>query len=74
MLLELCISIWQRLGQRRADRGKIIVQDFTNVEGFSNWFIVHSQFIHDTTLLFSQFTVRALVSRFPNFVWVTDVI
>ena len=27
---------------------------------------------HD--LLFSQFTVRALVNRFPNLVWVTDVV
>ena len=56
--------------ERRADRGKKIVQDFANVEGF----IVHFQFIHGTTLLFSEFTVRALVNRFPNYVWVTDVI
>ena len=49
---------------------KKIVQDFANVEGF----IVHFQFIHGTTLLFSEFTVRALVNRLPNYVWVTDVI
>ena len=72
MLLELCISIWKL--RVRADRGKKIVQDFANVEEFSNWFIVHFQFIHGTTLLFSEFTVRALVNRLPNYVWVTDVI
>ena len=60
--------------ERRADRGKKIVQDFANVEGFSNWFIVHFQFIHGPTLLFSEFTVRALVNGLPNYVWVTDVI
>ena len=49
---------------------KKIVKDFANVEGF----IVDFQFIHGTTLLFSEFTVRALVNRFPNYVWVTDVI
>ena len=30
--------------------------------------------LNGTTLLFSQFTVRALVNRFPNFIWITDVI
>ena len=49
---------------------KKIVKDFANVEGF----IVHFQFIHGTTLLFSEFTVRALVNGLPNCVWVTDVI
>ena len=49
---------------------KKIVKDFANVEGF----IVHFQFIHGTTLLFSEFTVRALVNGLPNYVWVTDVI
>ena len=53
-----------------ADRGKKIVKDLANVEGF----IVHFQFIHGTTLLFSEFTVRALVNGLPNYVWVTDVI
>ena len=49
---------------------KKIVKDFANVEGF----IVHFQFIHGTTLLFSEFTVRVLVNGLPNYVWVTDVI
>ena len=49
---------------------KKIVKDFANVEGF----IVDFQFIHGTTLLFSEFTVRALVNGLPNYVWVTDVI
>ena len=53
-----------------ADRGKKIVKDFANVEGF----IVHFQLIHGTTLLFSEFTVHALVNGLPNYVWVTDVI
>ena len=53
---------------------KKTVKDFANVEGVSDWFIVRFQFIHGTTLLFSQFTVRALVNGLPNFVWVTDVI
>ena len=49
---------------------KKIVKDFANVEGF----IVHFQLIHGTTLLFSEFTVHALVNGLPNYVWVTDVI
>ena len=30
--------------------------------------------MYGITLLFSQFTVRAPVNRFPNFVWITDVV